>query len=457
MIVHSKASFLAATTLLLLCLTSQGPQPAQALLVRDPTRNHQRTKGNNRSPCSTNNGSSPVGKIAQQGSVHSDMRLFMSPQTAAASLAALPIKMTRAASFMKQVAQVLHWQGLSFFWGVGWFLVPLMEQPYQNYVQDTNGEDANNNNPTKSYKNSKFRIVMDHISQASKIAFSVYVVDALRMAVQALGVTATNLPLPMDKIPRAYLRVAYTFWGVDRLAALKRHYVAYKTNSHPERLPAKLQLFNRAVDVALYSVGFFTVVAITKTDLGAATKGLVALGSFGTLAISLATQNVASQVVSGLFLDLTNRLKKGDKVRFGKDGGNLKVERMGWLHTVMRGPDDVKVNVPNKALVDKEVSNLSRAKTSSVKQQLKFQYGDVDKLPDLMETIKEEIEASCPTVITDGSRPFRAHFENFGSKLEVTVDAHFHLEPATHEYYDNRQEVLLAIKRATEKHHVEFA
>ena len=146
-------------------------------------------------------------------------------------------------------------------------------------------------------------------------------------------------------------------------------------------------------------------------------------------------------------------------IRLGKDGGNnfLRIEKMGWLHTVMRGPDDVKVNVPNKVLVDKEVSNLSRAKTSSVQQQLKFQYNEIEKLPGLMETIKEEIKSSCPTVITDGSRPFRAHFENFGNKLEVTVDAHFHLEPASTEYYDNRQEVLLAIKRATEKHNVEFA
>ena len=443
---YSNASFF-ATLLLLLCLASRGPQPAQALLVRDPFRNRQGTTSKNRSPSANNNG---VAKIAKQGSVHSDMRHFMSPKTAAATLVALPTKTAQAARFVQQVAQVLHWQGLSFFFGIGWFLVPLMEQPYQ-YVVNKDAED------TKSYKDSKVRIVVDHIAQASKIAFSVYVVDALRIAVQALGVTTTHWPLPLEKIPRAYLRVAFTFWGVDRLAALKRHYVAFRTNSNPERLPSKVQLLNRAVDVALYSGGFFAAVAITKTDLGAAAKGFVALGSFGTLAISLATQNVASQVVSGLFLDLTNRLKRGDKVRFGKDSGNLRVEKMGWLHTVMRGPDDVKVNVPNKALVDKEVSNLSRAKTSSVKQELKFKYSDIEKLPDLMETIKEEIEASCPTVITDGSRPFRAHFDNFGSKLEVTVDAHFHLEPASDEYYDNRQEVLLAIKRATEKHKVEFA
>jgi len=115
------------------------------------------------------------------------------------------------------------------------------------------------------------------------------------------------------------------------------------------------------------------------------------------------------------------------------------------------------VVVPNKVLVDKEVSNLSRVKTSQVKQQLQFKYQDVHKLPDLMEAIKDEIRTSCPDVITDGSRPFRAHFDNFGNKLEVTVEAHFHIEPLSDDYHENRQEVLLAITRAVENHNVQFA
>ena len=40
----------------------------------------------------------------------------------------------------------------------------------------------------------------------------------------------------------------------------------------------------------------------------------------------------------------------------------------------------------------------------------------------VVEAIKEEIRACCPTLIDDGTRPFRAHWRNFAeSWLEVVV------------------------------------
>jgi small-conductance mechanosensitive channel len=178
--------------------------------------------------------------------------------------------------------------------------------------------------------------------------------------------------------------------------------------------------------------------------------------------VSLATQNVASQLVGGLFLDLTNRIRRGDSVKFGSNAaGESKVEKVGWLHTEMRGADDVKVVVPNKQLVDKEVSNLSRVKISQVQQKLQFKSQDIDnvqELPNVMESIKSEIQSSCPTVSTDGSRPFRAHWTNVaGGKLEVVVDVHFRIPSTSEKYWDNRQEVLLVITRAVEQHNLQLA
>ena len=40
---------------------------------------------------------------------------------------------------------------------------------------------------------------------------------------------------------------------------------------------------------------------------------------------------------------------------------------------------------------------------SSVKQELRFKYKDADKLPQLVEDIKEEIKKACPDAITDGT------------------------------------------------------
>ena len=78
-------------------------------------------------------------------------------------------------------------------------------------------------------------------------------------------------------------------------------------------------------------------------------------------------------------------------------------------------------------------------------------------MPELMRAIKEEIRKSCPTLIDDGSRPFRSHWRDFSeSWLEVVVDAHFNTRPTGDVYYDLRQDVLVAIATAAESLGVEF-
>ena len=366
-----------------------------------------------------------------------------------------------AVTFAKKMCSVLHWKGFSLFLFLGWLLVPTLEKTYNLLQEKMAGrsaekyqdgiEDISLKTP---YQKSFFFLVLDHIAQASKIAFSVYIVDGLRIGLQALGYKS---PL-LAKVPHAYMRSAYTFWIADRIAAAKRNYVAYKTDSHPENLPSKVQLLNRIIDAAIFSAGFIAAIAAVRADLGGAAKGFVALGSFSTLIVSLATQNVASQLVSGLFIDLSDKIDTGEKVRFGDKGDGSKIEKIGWLQTEMRGPDNAKVVVPNKSLVDKEVTNLSRVKTSQVRQTLKFKYSAASKLPKLMETIKDEITKSCPELITNGSRPFRAHWTDFGgSNLEVVVDCHFNIPPIDDKYWDNRQKVLVAITRAVQKENLDFA
>lgn len=78
-------------------------------------------------------------------------------------------------------------------------------------------------------------------------------------------------------------------------------------------------------------------------------------------------------------------------------------------------------------------------------------------MPALLQNIKDEIKASCPKLITDGSRSFRAYWANFeADHLQVVVDAHFMIKPIGSEYHENRQNVLEAIYRAVKKTGVHF-
>ena len=92
-----------------------------------------------------------------------------------------------------------------------------------------------------------------------------------------------------------------------------------------------------------------------------------------------------------------------------------------------------------------------------MKQELRISYDDASKIPKLLENIKEEIKMDCPKLITDGTRPFRAHWRNYeDDHLQIVVDAHFMIKPTGNEYWDNRMKVLEAINRAAKKTGVHF-
>lgn len=123
------------------------------------------------------------------------------------------------------------------------------------------------------------------------------------------------------------------------------------------------------------------------------------------------------------------------------------------------GENGIVTSIPNKQIATQRVQNLSETATYQVKETLWFKYDDIDKIPMVIEEIKKEIQTSCPKLITDGSRPFRVHWNEYkDDHLEVLVNINFSVSPASGlECMDNRQAAMQAIGRAVKKSGVEFA
>jgi len=148
-------------------------------------------------------------------------------------------------------------------------------------------------------------------------------------------------------------------------------------------------------------------------------------------------------------------ITKGDKVRLG-DGTEGVVLEIGLVETMIRGWDNIVTRIPNAQLTSARISNLSRVNQSRLKQYLRFQYKDLDQLPDVLSDIKEEIRLSCPKLIPEKS--FYAVLVSYeADHIRTLILAHFSIKPVTREFVYNRQEFLLAIARATKRHNVSFA
>jgi small-conductance mechanosensitive channel len=254
-------------------------------------------------------------------------------------------------------------------------------------------------------------------------------------------------------------RVLYTIWIAFRIMQFKRYLLGRAVNKSPEKL-GKIMIYDRILDVIIYAALSFSIMDTVEVEYGAGFKSLFAFGGVGTLVFSLASKDMATLFVSGLVLSTSEKFIEGDVIELG-DKTTGTVVKTGLLYTSIRreysenvrecsrmlfsrpahhlrsvplyisiGGDEHVVKIPNTQLANQRVSNLSRMTKCQVTQELRFHYSDLDKVPQIISKIKEEIEAMCPKLITDGSRPFRCSLTEFAEDhFKLVVDTRHNLPP----------------------------
>lgn len=259
--------------------------------------------------------------------------------------------------------------------------------------------------------------------------------------------------VPVSSVERlTLLQIAYTVWLANRSTALIRYGLRSYVSDHPETF-GRMRILNRLIDAMIYAVAFLITLNIMKVQMGIAMQSILAFGSVGTLAVGLASQGIAREVLNGLMLASSDRLYEGDDVQFG-NGVSGTIVNLGWMETILRGSDEMLVSVPNTDLVKQRVSNLSRVRLSQVKQVLKVKVDDAESIPFLLDIIRHEIRMVCPKLVTDGSRPFRVAWTGIidDGTHEITIDTRHKIKPTSDEYWTNRQNLLAAIQRALKQH-----
>jgi hypothetical protein len=382
------------------------------------------------------------------------------------------------AKFKAIVAAVVHitdWQDIILIGIVAYGINPLARLTF-DMMSDEKKE-------KRTYFDRKRFGVASTIAQIARVSLSVYIFDVI-----CVILTTLDFDFPTKwMLPQAYSKIAYSTWFLQHFILWKRMALCKWFKVDPEDM-GRIELLDRVVSGlagATYSLFLFDWLSIRmgfastyacclslylftsacsqyiilffqRTYYITSVKGIFAFGSVGTLAFTLASQGLVTQLISGLFLTATDKMYVGDAVQFG-DGTSGKIIRMGWMNTLIRNGDNTITNVPNAMLANQKITNLSRLRQCQVKQVLRFHYDDADLLPEVLESIKTEIKQSCPKLI-DGNRPFRVFWTGYNEDhLEVMVDTHHSIAPIGDAYWINRQKVLMAINRAVKKHNVEIA
>ena len=128
---------------------------------------------------------------------------------------------------------------------------------------------------------------------------------------------------------------------------------------------SRLEKAAHSLITSLASTAMYILLAlIAASTLGIDVSSIVALASVLTLALSLALQNIVSNIIGGFTILYTHPFHSGDYVEIAGQGGTVKEINM--TYTMLSTPDNKLISIPNSAVVAAQIVNYSAASTRRV-------------------------------------------------------------------------------------------
>lgn len=128
---------------------------------------------------------------------------------------------------------------------------------------------------------------------------------------------------------------------------------------------SKLEKAAHSLITSLASAAMYILLGlITASTLGIDVTSVVALASVLTLALSLALQNMVSNIIGGFTILYTQPFHSGDYVEIAGQGGT--VTEINMTYTMLSTPDNKQIAIPNSSVVAAQIVNYSAAETRRV-------------------------------------------------------------------------------------------
>jgi len=128
---------------------------------------------------------------------------------------------------------------------------------------------------------------------------------------------------------------------------------------------SKLEKAAHSLISSLAKAAMYILLAlIVASTLGIDVTSIVALASVLTLALSLALQNMVSNIIGGFTILYTHPFHSGDYVEIAGQGGT--VQEINMTYTMLATPDNKLISIPNSAVVAAQIVNYSATGTRRV-------------------------------------------------------------------------------------------
>ncbi len=204
-------------------------------------------------------------------------------------------------------------------------------------------------------------------------------------------------------------------------------------------------LFSTFIYASILGIGFFIILGVLGLDK-AVTSLLAGIGVVG-LALGFAFQDIAANFVAGVILAFRRPFNVGDIISVKDTMG--KVSRTNLRATVVETFQGQEIYVPNKSLLQEEITNYTTLKKRRIDLAVGISYGDdLEKVENLVLNTIKDLEG----VIDHDSIIF--DYGEFGSS-SINFTIRFWIDyPNQPGYLTMRNKAIKAIKKAFDKEEI---
>jgi small conductance mechanosensitive channel len=186
---------------------------------------------------------------------------------------------------------------------------------------------------------------------------------------------------------------------------------------------------------------------IVASTLGIDVTSIVALASVLTLALSLALQNMVSNIIGGFTILYTQPFHSGDYVEIAGQGGT--VQTIDITYTKLTTGDNKTISIPNSAVVASQIVNYSTSGIRRVDINVTASYDSP------IATVKAALleAAKLDTVLTEPAAPFTGVVSYGDSSINYTL----RVWTTSDEYWNTYFTITENIKQEFDKAGVEMS
>jgi len=259
--------------------------------------------------------------------------------------------------------------------------------------------------------------------------------DALNELVAKLDGWLDSAVLMLPNLVAAVL-ILVAFWIAARVLAGITARILKRTTQYVEIN----RFLSRLVFFAVMAGGTFIALGVLQLDK--TVTSLVAGAGILTLIAGLAFQDLATNFIAGLLLQLRQPFRTGALIK--TNGYYGIVEHINLRATVLRTPTGQRVYVPNKDVFNSPIENFTVFGRRRVDVPVGISYGD-----DLERAKGIAIAAVEGVPTRDPERPVELFYEGFGaSSIDFVVRFWIPFDREEPAYLEARSEAVQRIKRA---------